>query len=170
MALGVARTLAASQLDELVAVLGPASAGLRSALEVMGVRVTLNPRPEDGLSSSLRRGLTGLSTECDGALFVPADLPRLTSTTVDRLLREFRSAHGPPSPIVVPTSRGHRRAPALFPSDLFPELASLTGDVGGRALFESRAARIVEVEVVEGEELRDVDRPRDLAEPPSEVP
>ena len=57
----------------------------------------------------------------------------------------------------------HRRGnPAVFPRDLFGELAALTGDVGGGAVIRRHPERLILVEAASPRELADVDTPADL--------
>lgn len=53
-------------------------------------------------------------------------------------------------------------APALFPPELFPALQALTGDSGAAQVL--RGLQNVTLIQIPAEELRDVDRPEDLAD------
>ena len=50
----------------------------------------------------------------------------------------------------------------MFPADLFPELAALTGDVGGGAVIRRLPERLILVEAASPRELADVDTSEDL--------
>ena len=65
--------------------------------------------------------------------------------------------------IVVPTMRGRRRSPVLFPDRFFPELSALGGETGGRQLFERHAGSIVEVEFASEAPFEDIDNREDLS-------
>ena len=65
-------------------------------------------------------------------MFLLADQPRVPAGLV-RSLVEMHAATC--SPIVAPLVQGQRANPVLFDRRTFPDLLSLTGDVGGRALF-----------------------------------
>jgi CTP:molybdopterin cytidylyltransferase MocA len=49
----------------------------------------------------------------------------------------------------------------LFDSTLFPELAHVSGDIGGRQLFPRHEDKIVEVQLASREPLLDIDTPED---------
>ncbi len=64
------------------------------------------------------------------------------------------------SPIVAPQVQGQRANPVLFDRDTFPELMSLSGDVGGRAVFSKFPLTYLPWH--DESLLVDVDKPEDL--------
>jgi CTP:molybdopterin cytidylyltransferase MocA/precorrin-6B methylase 2 len=127
-----------------------------------GVHVVRNPRPADGLSSSLRLGLAALSgagPEVQAALVLLADQPLVRPEVVAALL----SADVPPDrTIVVPRyAEGGGPNPALLLRAAWPLAGELTGDRGMGPLIAARPELVVEVPV-EGDNP-DVDTPADLA-------
>jgi CTP:molybdopterin cytidylyltransferase MocA len=84
-----------------------------------------------------------------------ADMPLVSVGTLQALV-----AAGGPAAVAYPG--GKPGAPACFPAALFPALAALTGDSGAAHVLRGLA----DVTMVETapEELRDVDRPEDLAD------
>ena len=112
------------------------------------VRTVHNPDFADGLSTSLRVGITALSgtaadsanpagnpsiRRCDGALICLGDMPRVRSEHIEALLSAFDPSDG--RELVVPTYRGQRGNPVLWSSRFFPELLQLRGDTGARSLL-----------------------------------
>jgi molybdenum cofactor cytidylyltransferase len=70
--------------------------------------------------------------EVGAAIFLLADQPQVPPT----ILRALVERHSLDlSPIVAPLVLGQRANPVLFDRLTFPDLISLTGDVGGRAIF-----------------------------------
>lgn len=94
-----------------------------------GYEVIRNPRPADGLSSSVRLGVRAARSEgVEAVLIALADMPRITATHVHRL---FGAAHGPDT--VVASSDGvSPKPPALFGSARFEALGAMAGDAGAR--------------------------------------
>lgn len=154
----VARRLLASRLADLVVVVGHRAEAVRQALEGLALRTVEARRWRDGQSASVRAGLEAIDGDAAAALFVPCDQPLLTPDLIDRLVARFAETGGP---IVAPTHGGRRAAPVLFARALFPELARISGDSGGRQLFADHA--VVELEVAEPDPLRDFDTPEELA-------
>jgi molybdenum cofactor cytidylyltransferase len=65
------------------------------------------------------------------------------------------------APIVVPLIRDRRANPALFDRLTFPELNTITGDVGGRAIFPKYP--LTYLPWLDEGLLIDIDTPEDLA-------
>jgi molybdenum cofactor cytidylyltransferase len=93
------------------------------------------------------------------ALVVLGDQPRLPASVIPALL-EARTRSG--KAIATPVYEGTPGTPVLFSSEVFAELASLTGDSGARSVVAARTGR-VEAVAVESPMPLDVDTPEDFA-------
>lgn len=143
----LAHTLAgalAADLDGVVVVLGHEAAAAQERIDFAGVRVVVNPDYRDGQSTSLRAGVAALPPDADAALFILGDQP-LIGPTVHNALIAARRATG--APIVMPTYEGERGNPVLIASDLFPELARVTGDQGARGVIRAHRDAVHEVPI-----------------------
>ncbi len=149
-----ARQALDSGLAELIAVVGWRAGEVSAALAGLELRIVDSPDFRRGQSASVRAGLAAVDPRAPAAIFLPADQPFLTAAVLDRLLDAYRATGGP---IVVPTHRGRRGAPVLFDRALFAELATITGDAGGRQLLPRHTGEIVEVELDNPLPLHDVD-------------
>ena len=154
----VARRALESNLIDVIVVVGYREREITAALGVLPLQVVVNPHFEQGQSTSVRVGLAEVRPDATAAMFLPVDQPHLTRRVIDRLI----AAHEKTSAsIVVPAFEGERGAPVLFDSTLFPELAHISGDSGGRQLFPRHADKIVEVQLASREPLLDIDTPED---------
>ena len=118
-----------------------------------------NTRPAEGISRSIRLSLAALGDGVDGALFLTADQPLLRAESVRTLCRLWQKD---PTRLVSAAANGRRGSPCLFPKSLFPELAALEGDMGGRAVIAAHAELLCTVELP-GAELMDMDTPEDFS-------
>ena len=116
-----------------------------------------NPRPELGVSGTIRLGLEALG-DCDGALFQVADQPFLRRETVAAEVAFFREH---PDRIVALSHSGVRGNPCVFPARFFPELMALEGDRGGSAVIKRHGEDLLLLEAP-ARELEDVDTPEAL--------
>ncbi|MBI4963707.1 MAG: nucleotidyltransferase family protein [Desulfomonile tiedjei] len=130
-----------------------------AALKSSRLSVVVNPRPEKGMSSSLRIGLAALSPDAGGAMILLGDQPLITAKTIDRLLAAFQLDS---DKIVVPAIHGRKTTPVIFPARLFPELMTTEGDIGGRDVLKSHPDEIVRVEMGSSYDDTDLDTPDDL--------
>ena len=149
----------ASRAANVVVVIGHQAARVRAALAGRDVAFAHNRYYARGLSSSLRRGLSALDPEVEGALICLGDMPWVTAADLDALVAAFARAS---RPICVPM-RGRRRGnPVLWPARHFPALRSLHGDVGARGLLRRYAREVLRVPMPDAGVTRDVDTPWDL--------
>lgn len=140
----------------VLAVVGHEAERIEAALAGRPVRCVANPDYRDGVASSIRAGLAALPAALDGAVLLLADMPAVGAGHVARLIAAFRADAGRHD-IFVPTWHGRRGNPVLWRACLFPELAALSGDRGGRVLFERHAGRIGGVAMDDDAVLIDLD-------------
>lgn len=150
----VVRNAVASQLTEVVLVLGHRAAEIASAVGELGQRVVVNPDYSDGQSTSLRVGLGAIGPGAEAVVFLLGDQPQVGPEMVDALIDRFRATG---APIVMPTYGGIAANPVLFAEELFPELAKVSGDEGARSLVTRHRDRVITVAVSGGSPPRDVD-------------
>jgi molybdenum cofactor cytidylyltransferase len=153
----------ASEARAVIVVTGFEGERIVDALSGLDVRFVDNPDFADGLSTSLKVGINAVSqdNDCTGAVILLADMPRLSSTAIDRILERFRAGGG--ESICVPVYDGRRGNPVLWPRRFFPDLGAVTGDKGGRDLLQRLSNHVIAVEVDSPEIFFDVDTPDDLA-------
>lgn len=154
-----ARTALASSFAEVLVVTGHEAEAVEASLVDLEVSCIRNPDWARGQSTSVKVGLAQVTSESDAVLFLPCDQPLLTAQVLDRILSVFRETGGP---IVVPVHGERRGAPVLFDRQLFPDLARITGDSGGRQVIRRHRDRVVEVPLDREAPLVDVDRVQDL--------
>lgn len=153
--------LAAAGQRDVVVVLGDDASEVEARITWRAERRRVNPRPMDGLSSSLRIGLDAAAEDpaADAVLVVLGDQPAIAPAAIravleageasDRpLIRARYPGDGAPNPVLV------RRSAWVL-------AAGLDGDRGLGPLMAARPELVAEV-AVEGANP-DVDTPADLA-------
>ena len=137
----------ASRVETIVVVTRGDDAALAEVCRHCGVIVASAFPPPPDMKASVRHGLAFIAQTWQPAphdvwLVAPADLPRLSAETIDRVL----TAYDPRRPeIIVP--RTERRAhPVLFPWSLADEVERLPADTGIDGLLRRHAVREVHVE------------------------
>jgi molybdenum cofactor cytidylyltransferase len=131
-----------------------------AALAGLDVALIANPDYATGLASSLKTGIRALPAECDGALVMLGDMPRIAAEHVDRLLDVFAAA---PDSIVVPVHEDRQGNPVLWPRRFFPEIMQLEADAGAKRLIAANPERVQEIEMKTAAIFADVDTPEALA-------
>ena len=148
----------AAGLEPAVVVLGSQAERIHPTLSGRPVQARMNWRWEEGLSTSVQTGLAALPPETEAAVLMQCDQPLLTAGLLQALVTRFRETG---APIVYPTFEGKRGTPTLFARRLFPELAAVSGDVGGRPVIARHAGEAATVAVDHPDVLADVDTPAD---------
>ena len=124
----------------------------------LGFLALENTGAEEGIAAGIRLGVSAMAG-MDGVLFAVCDQPWLTTQSIARLLNSFLESD---SSICALSWQGKRGNPVVFPADLLPELAALTGDTGGGAVIRRHPERLRLVEAACPRELADIDTPADL--------
>ena len=136
----------ASKVSEVILVLGPETAHLRSSLEGLSrVKVVENQQPDRGQSTSLRLGLQRISRGAQATLILMGDQPLVTPDIINALINKYSQSRGP---IVAPIYGGQRGSPVLFDRSLLGELMAVEGDKGGREIVEKYKDSMVLVSFV----------------------
>jgi len=141
-------------LDPVIVVLGCQAEETYAALGDRPAQRLINWRWEEGMSTSVQTGLSAVPPGAEGALFLQCDQPRVTPDLLRALVERFEASAGA---IVHPVYEDHRGTPVLFPRRFFPELASVSGDEGGRGLIERHPDQVATVAVDDPDVLEDVD-------------
>jgi molybdenum cofactor cytidylyltransferase len=148
-----------SHAKPVVVVTGHNPDAIRSALGNAAVRFVHNPAYADGLSTSLRAGISSLPADVDGAVVLLADMPRVTAAMINKLIDALKPEEG--AAIIVPTFKGQRGNPVLWARKYFADLAGTRGDTGGRDLIAANRIAVREVELGEAAAI-DLDTPEAL--------
>ncbi|MCE9572496.1 MAG: NTP transferase domain-containing protein [Deltaproteobacteria bacterium] len=151
----------ASSARPVVVVVGNEADLVRAAIADLDVAFVHNPDFATGMASSLRAGIAAVP-EAAGALVCLGDMPRVTAAHLGVLLDAFAEADDDGA-IIVPTCDRKRGNPVLWGRGRFAEIASLSGDVGARALIDRHAASVRWVAVDDPAILLDIDTPDALA-------
>lgn len=117
-----------------------------------GFEAVRNPRPQEGISSSLKLGLAA-NREADACLFVVADQPWLTGATLKKLATAWATGG---KGMACAAFGGVPGNPCIFSRKYFPKLLALTGDVGGKQILRAHPQDVTLLEADE-KELTDID-------------
>ena len=130
----VAKTALRGGLSPVLIVTGAHAEDVESAVNDLDVIVIRNEQWKTGQASSIRAAIEMVShsSSTGGAIFLLSDQPQLTTS----ILRALREKHADAlDPVVAPMVMDRRANPVLFDRVTFPDLLTLEGDVGGRAIF-----------------------------------
>lgn len=147
-----------SRAIEIFVVIGKDSNLMKKELEGLEVKILLNEKYLEGMSSSIKLGIRSVNSQSDGAIILMADQPNLQAETINCFIEKFYESH---KKIIAAHYGNIVGNPVLFHRSLFNELLTIKGDVGARSVLKRHAEEIELVNVSE-EEILDLDTPEDF--------
>lgn len=134
------------------------------AIALEGLTYTAIPveNPSQGMAASLRAGLAEVrKINPPAVMILPADMPGFTIQALKAFLTGWQET---PEKILRGQSQsGQPGHPAIFPADLFDELARMQGDQGGRTVLQAHPDRIRLFPLPGDMAILDLDTPQDWA-------
>lgn len=156
-----AEMLLASNLKEIVVVLGHEAEKTRSLLEGLALNFVENEAYREGQMTSVYKGLLALSKVCDGVMICLSDQPLLQAADVDVLIEAFgQRSHGS---ILVPTYQGQRGNPIIFDYEHRQGILNGERNLGCKKLIEKNPQQVSSFEMKNNHVLVDLDTPEQYA-------
>ncbi len=144
--------------SDVTVILGAQAADITRLLQHSSASVLINRQWEEGISTSIRCGVSSLSPGCDAVLLVLGDQVAVTAFDLKRLISAW---NGQDTVLAASTYAGQLGVPAIFPRWCFTELMQLRGDQGAKAIINRHASRLIHVPMPNA--ALDLDTPEDVA-------
>ncbi|MFT6897937.1 MAG: molybdenum cofactor cytidylyltransferase [Paraglaciecola sp.] len=156
-----AEMLLASDVKEIVVVLGYEAQKTRSMLQGLPVRFTTNDAYSEGQMTSVYTGLLSIAQDCDGVMICLSDQPLLQAADINVLIDAFgKRSHGS---ILVPTFEGQRGNPIIFDFRHRQEILNGKRNFGCKKLIEKNAQEVCSFEMKNNHVVLDLDTPEQYA-------
>ena len=152
----ITHTAISAGLAPLIVVTGSDRVMVEEALVGLPVACVHNPEWAAGQSSSMRVGLASLPTRCDRVMLLLSDQPQISTPLIRGLIERHDQQR---APITAPMMRERRGNPVLFGKETFKVLQMVSGDQGGRAVFNK--FKVDTIPWVDDRALLDVDQEGD---------
>ena len=151
----------ASNLDDVLVVLGAAADEIQGRVDLGRARVLINPEHSSGMASSLRAGVVSLGPDVDRVVVILGDQPDVDAVLLNRLL-DLQASSGLPAAAL--SFNGLLHPPVVLGRELWGDLMTLEGDVGCRAVIRGRPEQVVSFAVeTDLTHPVDIDTPSDYA-------
>ncbi len=157
----VVRTAQASRAGRTLVVLGSDREAIRRELEPHGVDFVVNENYPQGMLTSIQTGLRALPADAQAAVVLLGDQPFLASRVIDEVIAAYEAGR---NGIVIPTFQGRRGHPILVDLKYRDEILAIDPAEGLRRLMLAHPDDILEIDVGDGNILRDLDTPEDYQE------
>lgn len=128
----VVQNVISAGLDPVIVVTGADEEKVLQAVGDLPVICIHNPHWAGGQSTSMKAGLAALPQNCDRVMFLLSDQPQISPLLIRALIERHNEQR---APITAPMIRDRRGNPVLFGSETFSALRAITGDQGGRSVF-----------------------------------
>ena len=149
----------ASGAKPVIVVTGFEADRIEDALWGLDVMFANNPNFDEGMSGSIKTGLSALPASSDGAMILLGDMPAVEARDLKLLVGAFAGRKA----ICLPVCDGRHGNPVLWGASYFAEMMRLSGDVGAKQLIAKHSEYVIEVPVASNGIFADVDTPADLA-------
>lgn len=156
----VTQTLMASEVVELVVVLGHEAKQVEAALGGLEVKAVYNEHYMEGQMTSVYAGMEALTRECDGVMVCLSDQPLLTVEDINTLIRVFSERNG--GDVLVPTYRGRRGNPIVVDSDKRRSILNGHRHLGCKHLIKNNPGTVTTVEWDSDHVVVDIDTQEDV--------
>jgi len=159
-----AETLLASNLKEIVVVLGHEAEKTRAILEGLPLNFVENEAYREGQMTSVYKGLLSLSKVCDGVMICLSDQPLLQADDINVLIEAFGQIdHGSHGSILVPTYQGQRGNPIIFDYEHRQGILNGERNLGCKKLIEKNPEQVSSFEMANDHVVIDLDTPEQYA-------
>ncbi|PYS23960.1 MAG: hypothetical protein DMF72_07400 [Acidobacteria bacterium] len=123
--------LRASEVDEIVVVVGHRADEVREHLKEANVRFAVNSDPESAMGVSIARGIEEVSDDAKALLIALVDHPAVQSETIKQVIEEWKNG----AQLIQPEFKGRGGHPVLIDLKHRDELLYLDPQRGLRAFF-----------------------------------
>ena len=156
---GAARRALAGGLSPLLVVLGHQAERARQELDGLACRVVINPEYDQGITASLKAGVSALPPAAAAAVVLLADMPLVSAEMIAEMVTRYRASG---APLVISDYDGVTAPPMLYDRRLFGELRQMTAGGCGRQVVKRHRT---EAQVLSwpAATLADLDVPEDYA-------
>ena len=156
---GAARRALAGGLAPLLVVLGHQAERAQQELDGLACQVVINPEYDQGITASLKAGVSALPPAAAAAVVLLADMPLVSAEMIVAMVTRYRATG---APLVISDYGGVIAPPMLYDRRLFGELRQMTAGGCGRQVVKRHRAE-AQVLAWPPATLADLDVPEDYA-------
>lgn len=153
-----------SDLDHTVVVLGHRAAEIKqtlaSQLQHPNLKVVVNREYSAGMAGSLKIGLKQVMEDFAAVMILLADHPFQQTSILNRVLNRYKNSD---KAICVVVHNGRRGHPVILGKGFYPDIMSLSGDIGAREIIRNHPDQLLEIELDSDRTFMDIDSEEDLA-------
>ncbi len=119
--------------DSKILVLGSNSRKIKTSLELGNFEVVINEEWEEGMASSIRKGIQQSKIDLEHVMILVSDQPLISSDNLENLIAKQLENN---TEATFSEYDGDLGVPAIFSKKVFLELLNLKGDQGAKKLLQ----------------------------------
>ena len=147
-----------SNIDNFFIILGYQSNLLSKVLKSFKIPLIINDSYKEGISSSIKIGISRVDDKSNGVMICLADMPKITSKTYNILIENFKKFYDSSTPLIIlPQYNGKTGNPVILSNHFFSQLNEISGDIGAKYLIKKNKKYIKKVNISESYILEDID-------------
>jgi len=154
----VVDTYLKTKLSELIVVVGANQESLKEILISKPVIMVENPYFQEGMGTSIRKGVEAASNQAEGYLIGLGDQPLITPDIINSLIAVFSNEQPGIALCSYKKKKGH---PVIFARRFRQALCNLIGDTGGRTIIRQHGTEVRYVDIGSEAIFIDIDTPDD---------
>ena len=125
------------------------------------LKIIINRQYRQGMSSSIRAGLTSIKNTFGSVMFLLGDQPLVDTALINLILKQYYRSD---KNICVPIYNGKRGNPTIFNHEYFSLLENVKGDSGGKDIIMAHPDDILKIETDSPACVYDIDTLSDIEE------
>lgn len=149
-----------SEASPIFVITGYHDEEMQAILENVDVNVLYNPAYRSGVKTSIALGLKSMPGFCEGAVIIPADMPNLTSTEINKLITSFHK--GEAKQLCLFSHQGVKANPVIWSKALYQVADIVPENAAFRQVFVEHSDYTNVVELKNKNKLLDVTFPSDI--------
>jgi len=153
------KTLLASNIDEVVVVLGHDQEATRTLVDDLPLKLVYNDAYESGQMTSVHCGLASLNKTYDGVVIALGDQPALTVADINYLIDAYLKRSS--GEVAVPCFEGERGNPIIISESCRADILTGTRNLGCRKFIEKNPELVCRVEMPGPGVVIDLDTPQE---------
>ncbi len=126
--------------EKVIVVLGAHRDPVRAAICGLPVRVVINSRWEEGMSTSIRAAMDELPGDAQCVLLMLVDQPFIPVEHLQAMVSAWRTR---PDAMIATAYDDAHGVPAIFPRERFADLRGLRGDSGAKSVLRARSQEVI---------------------------
>ena len=149
-----------SNTNSDIIVLGHEKESIEKILPNKDLTISINKNYNQGISSSIKIGISSLPEDCDAAIIILGDMPDVTDKLINNLIKYFNP--GIKRHIILPHYKSQLGNPVIISRRFFPEVLQLRGDSGAKNIIKKNLDYVYKLPQKNNASLLDIDTDQEL--------